>query len=366
MNPAAYRMIGKNLRLNFYIKSLGKKLNYSTIDAIDTFSYLGRHLNKGDTIIPRFPQNLHNDFTNNDGYIRTYKTDLSKLSGVELDNILLELEYQNKDKEVIQFIKECVENKITIGKDVIKKLFRVYSTRAKVELVELLQKYCSRITPVLYKKNGEFVHYVAKAQCMKGNSDKGLSILLDAYKKNVNLRGFYRIILKELIQDTVMNRSEASLVIFKRYVLEFSNKWQENYPLICLWHICWKSDWFSDQMLADELLETSKTLQSILADMSPTLCLSILKEYNEDAVTRLMQSLLKYKMMDQYANVIQILFNFKLRNKDVRGCTEILRNCEVLGVSIPSYQQSQFIKLMIGKECDKTIPTKVEDFKFKF
>lgn len=262
------RIVGKNLRLLFFIQNLDYKmpLNYSTIDAVDTFSYLSRDINK-DTRIP-LRQILHNEFTINfPTKNKKDNVDLTKLSGIELDNILLELQNQNKDKDVMQFIKECLDLKIIIGKDVIKKLLREFSFNGKIEEVIVLQNYCSRITPILYKKNGEFIHYVAKAQCLKGNSEKGLSILMNAYKRNANLRGFYRIILKELIHDSVMNRSEATLVIFKKYVLEFSNKHNDNYPLVCLWHICWKSDWFSDQMLADELLETSKSLQNILADM---------------------------------------------------------------------------------------------------
>ncbi|CAK1551448.1 unnamed protein product [Leptosia nina] len=71
--------------------------------------------------------------------------------------------------------------------------------------------------------------------------------------------------------------------------------------------------------------------------------------------------------MDEYKNVLQILFNYRLKNKDLRGCTEILRNCKVLGISLPSHLQSHFITLFIGaKKDDKPLASKPENFKLKF
>lgn len=39
--------------------------------------------------------------------------------------------------------------------------------------------------------------------------------------------------------------------------------------------------------------------------------ITVLKDYNEDAVMRLLQSLLKYEMMDEYSKVLQVLFAYK-------------------------------------------------------
>ncbi|XP_038211582.1 uncharacterized protein LOC119832057 [Zerene cesonia] len=363
----------RHYRLLCFAQNLIQKntLNYSTAyGSIDVFSYqiISDGYSKNDLKSLRPTSNLINDVTKRHFTVAENKNsvDLSKLSAQELDNMLLELHKLNKDKELLQCISECLNKKVMIGKDVIKKLFRDYSFNGKVNSVEHLRTYSSKVTPALYEKNGEFLHYSAKVYCMKGNSQKGLSILNDAYKKHKNLRAFYRIILKELIHDSVMNRSEASMVTFKKYVLELSNTWNDSYPLVCFWHACWKSDWFSDQMLANELLEVSESLQNIIKEMASTLCLTVLKEYNEDAVTRLLQTLLKYKMMNEYTQVLHIFFNFKLKNKDIRGCMEILRNCEALGVTLPTYLQRQFIKILIGrKDTDKPIPTKT-DFKLKF
>lgn len=192
--------------------------------------------------------------------------DIKNMTTEELDEVVLQYMSKNKDTKIIDLLKGLIEHHKHISDITVKKLYRHYSIAGKSDIVVLLQKYSLKVYPQMHKHNGKFMHYLAKAQCMRGNSEKGLSILTDSYKSNEQLRGFYRLIFRELIQDSVLNRSEASLVIFKKYVLEFSNKFGDHYPLVCFWHLCWSSSWFSDQNLSTELLESSVKLQEIIRD----------------------------------------------------------------------------------------------------
>lgn len=214
----------------------------------------------------KFPRNDFTDFSIQHCTDTSTKNNVSKMSNVDLDNAFSDLLTKNKDKQIEELVIECQNVRKYLTYATLKKLFKHYSLNGKPIMVAVLQNYCAKVDPNSYKRNGEFLHYLAKAQCIKGNSDKGLSILKDCYMKYDSLRSFYRIIFRELIQDSVLNRSEASLVIFKKYVLEFSDEWSDHYPLVCFWHICWASSWFSDQMLANELLESSEILQEIIRD----------------------------------------------------------------------------------------------------
>ncbi|KAJ2948497.1 hypothetical protein O0L34_g7747 [Tuta absoluta] len=337
----------------------------TTVDALDAFTIelLQRHQTKA------------RNFAINSLSIRYFMEtdtpkDVSTMTIEEIDSLAQQYMTKNKDKKLMQLISECTVANRNLSDITLKKLFRNYSILGRPDIVEALQKYCLKVDPCVYRRNGDFMHYLAKSQCMKGNSEKGLSILKECYEKNDGLRNFYRLIFRELIQDSVLNRSEASLVIFRKYVLEFSLKYRDHYPLVCFWHLCWSSSWFSDQMLSNELMESSTSLQEIVKDKATAFSISILKqEFNEDAVVRLLQTLLKYKMIEEYAKVLQVLFSYKLRNKDVRGCTEIIRNCEVLGINLSSDQQGRYIRMLIdGKTTEKqTTPSKTpKNFKLKW
>lgn len=236
----------------------------TSVDALDLFTseLLHRHRKRG-----KISHFASKDFNLNIRFFTEIENnDVSQMTTEQLDTVIQELISKNKDKQIQQMIQDCLHYRIFLPITTLKKLFRNYSIKGKPESVISLQNYCAKVDPILNKRNGEFLHYLAKAQCMKGNSDKGLTILQDAYTKYTSLRSLYRVIFKELIQDSVLNRSEATLVIFKKYVLQFSEKFEDPYPLVCFWHICWSSSWFSDQVLSEELLESSEGLQEIVKD----------------------------------------------------------------------------------------------------
>ncbi|CAH0682199.1 unnamed protein product [Chilo suppressalis] len=340
----------------------------TTID-IDSFTY---------DFLERYKSKQRNSITDINSFsIRRFMDhgsnvmDIKNMTEQVLHEFVMKLLTRNKDSQIGRLIIYCRDNRKLLGDNCVKRLLRHYSLAGKPEMIINLQHYCLKVDPNTYRRSGKFMHFLAKAQCFKGNSEKGLSILTESYENNVSMRSFYRIIFRELIQDAVLNKSEASMVIFKKYALNFSEVWNDHYPLICFWHLCWSSSWFSDQVLADELLETSEALRDIVRDKATAFSITALKEdYNEDAVTRLLQALLKYKFMTEYVKVLQVLFNFKLRIRDIRGCTEIMRNCEVLGLALPSDQQGRYIKMLIhgesGKQTAKPTDETTKNFKLKF
>ncbi|OWR46605.1 hypothetical protein KGM_202938 [Danaus plexippus plexippus] len=363
---------GTTLLRFLYVQKIARKYRSiawytTTVDLVDHFT-----TDSPQKSILKEKNYFPNDFSLRH-FMKLYNTkniEIANMTTDEIDNYLQDLLTKNNNQQIQSVLKECTDKRKFISEFTLKKIYRHFSILGKVNTVELLQQYCQKLDPRLYKQNGEFLHYVAKAECMRGNSEKGLSVLKLAYIKYEGLRNFYRIIFRELINDSINNRSEASLVVFKKYVLDFSKTWDENYPLICFWHSLWCSSWFSDQMLSNELLETCPILQDIVRDKATIFSINFLKEYNEDAVVRLLQSLLKYDMMIEYSKVLQILFGYKLKQRDLRGCTEIIKNCEVLNISLPSNQQGKYIQMLIRNkytEKPKDAPKIAgKNFKMKF
>lgn len=63
-------------------------------------------------------------------------------------------------------------------------------------------------------------------------------------------------------------------------------------------------------------------------------------------------------------------FLFTVKQRDLRGCTEIIKNCEVLNISLPSNQQGKYIQMLIRNkytEKPKDAPKIAgKNFKMKF
>lgn len=119
---------------------------------------------------------------------------VNSMTDEELEETIQQLLLKNKDKQVEQIINECIAIRKLISDKLIKILFKHYSNLGRIDIVLLLQQYCLNLSPTMYKRNGEFSHFYAKAQCLRGNSDKGLSLLKDCYKKYVHFRSYYRYI----------------------------------------------------------------------------------------------------------------------------------------------------------------------------
>lgn len=234
----------------------------TTVDVLDPYTSNNIKQHKDGKPSRNLPQFSILNFSDTDQKIKN----VTSLPEDEFEKTMQELLLKSKDKQVKEIVLQCLSSHRLISDKLLKTLLKHYGNAGRPDMIVMIQKYFSRLLPNSYRRNGEFNHFLAKAQCLKGNSEKGLSILRESYKKNQNLRSLYRVILRELIHDSVMNRSEASLVVFKKYVLEFSELWKEHYPLVCFWHICWLSTWYSDQMLSEELWESSENLQDIVKD----------------------------------------------------------------------------------------------------
>ncbi|XP_068620431.1 uncharacterized protein [Battus philenor] len=373
-NTLNYLIKPNNIKINLFRCLPNVRHNFTTTaDTVEIYTDELLKQQKNENKKPTM-NNLHVENVHHMTYlVKKDDNNVKAYTGIDKEDpatTIINLLSSNKDKQIIDIMKVCSNHQKFIGESLLNTLFRRYSMTGKPDVVIVLQRYCSTFDLKLYQMNGEFTHYLASAYYFKGNLRKGLSMLSDCYEKYEGLRGVYRIMFKEIIQDTVSNKSEASLVIIKKFVLEFSSKWADNYPLVCFWHQCWSSTWFSDHLLADELLETSINLQNIIQDKAALFSINILREYNDDAVMRLLQALLKYRMMTAYAKVLQALFNYKLRNRDLRGCMEISRNCEALGIALPIDQQGRYLKMLLNKDTlinksDIVKPTS-KNFKLKF
>ncbi|XP_022817505.1 uncharacterized protein LOC111350257 [Spodoptera litura] len=82
------------------------------------------------------------------------------------------------------------------------------------------------------------------------------------------------------------------------------------------------SDYYSTMTLdafVNEIFERHKKVKFQRSDLveanTQAMAFSImaLKDFKEDGVVRLLQTLLKYEMMKEYVDVLQVLFNFKLK-----------------------------------------------------
>lgn len=287
------------------------------IDAIDIFTteLLKKKSYKWQTI--QIKKKLHenkklvptsnvNKTIDTDTCMNNYEYDKEKLS--ELIDESIEL---HNFKKAMFLTKQCIENKICPSAEVVQKILSYCAQSGDKETIIMLQKFVQELEPEIYTMNAKFLHYLAEAAWVRGNICESVKLFDEVYTNYTYLRRKTRLMIKYLITNVMTERSEASLVILIRFAEKLANEFADYFPLSCVWQACFLSEWYSDQCKAAEILDKHEGLYSHIENKIPYVVNSALKNHQPEAVHRLFEILLKYKMKTHYTFVLHALFNYK-------------------------------------------------------
>uniref|UniRef100_A0A336JWG4 CSON013706 protein n=1 Tax=Culicoides sonorensis TaxID=179676 RepID=A0A336JWG4_CULSO len=120
---------------------------------------------------------------------------------------------------------------------------------------------------------------------------RSLYFVSDAKQKKMIL-----FLLREITHETIGFKSEASLVILSSLAEYFVCIFDDYRLLVHIWTAAFKSSWFSDHYLAEELYDKHPELRYRLSrqDFASSMCQSLLSKYDLDGCERLIQLYLKY------------------------------------------------------------------------
>ncbi|XP_031328322.1 uncharacterized protein LOC116159482 [Photinus pyralis] len=236
-----------------------------------------------------------------------------------------------------------------------------------LKLIEL-SKLLNEDTLVQYSY---FKHYLAEATWAKGNVSEAILLFEEVYAKNLYLRRRIRSMLNSLVSDSIRGRSEAVLLLILSFAKRLGEIYKDFYPLACIWRCCILSEWFTDQSIALELLEHNEDLRKIVTKHVPIIVYVALREHQLDLVYRILEVLLRCESKAHYATIIEMLFDYRVKQRDLQGCTKIVQWCEVHGITLAMFQQEQYINLLCSsptsnQPSEKPARPRPHSYNFKF
>ncbi|XP_065213684.1 uncharacterized protein LOC135840875 [Planococcus citri] len=264
--------------------------------------------------------------------------------------------------EISKIISFCIDKRMTLPGSLLCTIACKYSNHGLLDDLTLLQTLC-KLDEEEYRNNAEFLHYFAYCYWICGNSTKCVKFLRECCDKYPTLNDVTKRILKMIISQAVSSRSQAQLVIITDFVKEFTDRFSDYYLLTVLWKELFLSEWFADQQLADELLDSNEELQKCITLIVPTLVSHLLGANKVDDVYRFTQVLLKYSLIDQYSMTLQILFDHHCTLNDKSRCAEIVKSSVALKAPLREEQYKQFISWTVfgspSKYIDKAVMEKL-------
>lgn len=240
-------------------------------------------------------------------YLDVNKLDMLLRDAMEADNI----SYIN------EIVNECIKCKSVPTVAVLLQTLSHCSQNGDKNIITSLTKLCSEVQPKVLKDFGDFKHYMAKAVWVKGDINSAIIIFEDVYRNYSDIRRIIRSMLKQLLLDAVVNRSEATLLNMISFAERLIKDFQDFYPLACIWQACFLSEWFTDQTLALELLEEKDGLLNVVSSQIPFIVSLSLKKHQTEVVYRLLELLLRLKQMSECTRVLEALFDYRGKIKQI-------------------------------------------------
>ncbi|XP_044265354.1 uncharacterized protein LOC123011785 [Tribolium madens] len=257
----------------------------------------------------------------------------------------------NNDAEaVINLIKLCIQHKKSPTINIVVNVLSICGENGDKETISQIEELCKVHYPTALEENSNFRHYLAKAIWVKGDISKALEIFENVYRENPFLRRKIRLMLKYLITDLITNGSEAALANTIAFSERILRDFEDLSPLTYVWQACFLSEWFSDQSIALELLEKHNDLCKSVINRIPYVVFVSLKCHRTEVVYRLLEILLKFKMKQQYSNVLESLLEYQFRYGDWSQCSEIIRWAVDNGVTLPKKHHIKLINSMLNKK----------------
>lgn len=137
-------------------------------------------------------------------------------------------------------------------------------------------------------------------------------------------------------------------------------------------HACIYSFWYSDQKVADEIIEREE-VRNIMALRSKNLCFKYFKSDNTEHVNKIIQIFLKHNMMQNASEIIKMYLSYECWQKNKSAAAEIVRLCIELDIPLSNYQNNAFLNLILGRpstakkqQDDTTKKPEITKYKFKF
>lgn len=279
------------------------------IDTLDTFTsqLIEKQIKKWD--LRR--QQSEGTFSNTTASNCIKNINIEELAKYQLDDLFQTAIDEENAKTLLVLTKFCVKNNKLPPFSIVNNAVSICSKFGEKDVIYDLETLCYSHYPDFLKENSNFQHFLAEAVWVRGDTTKAIDLFENIYRSNPYLRRKIRAMLKYLITDLVKNRSEAALWNIINFSERILSDFKDIVPLTCVWEACFLSEWFTDQCIALELVERNNGLCTAVINRIPYVVFISLKCHRTEAVYRLLEILLKYKMEVPCRNVLSSLLRYQ-------------------------------------------------------
>ncbi|XP_058459896.1 uncharacterized protein LOC131435740 [Malaya genurostris] len=326
--------------------------------------------------IPRKSQfrltQIYDDLTSNPIVIN-----IDQLEQYHIDNLVETAIKERNKKDVNLLFDQMNQYRKIPSKEVLCMLLEYLANDTDRVRLQLLMALCREVIPDFVTNSSNLLHYNGLLLWKNGSSLQSLNCFKESLRVcDSDTKLIINRMLIDVVDETIGKKSEAVLLAVIE-VGEFCLQDLNDEFLLCYsWEKSFRSQWFSDQEVAKKLFDKHKKLRDAVAKRLPKICFICLQEFKTEQVYQLMELFLKHEMMPQCRQVLIRLFEYQYYRRDLRACSEIIRNSIELDIPLPDVCNRKLLNLLLGPAYHKS-PTqtsvpkqkdklKVKNYELKF
>lgn len=193
------------------------------------------------------------------------------------------------------------------------------------------------------------------------------------YNCDIKQKQIILFLLREITQETVGFKSEASLVILASLAEYFACMFDDYRLLTNIWTTAFKSAWFSDHCLAEDLYKKHPNLRHILsqADTVSSYFQTLLLKDDIETCQRLIQLYLEFGEKESSRLCLCLLFDHHFLESNLKACSEIMKFCVDSNIILTEDHEGRLLDLLLGTKTRKVYKAPKQHkstpkFRFKF
>lgn len=165
-----------------------------------------------------------------------------------------------------------------------------------------------------YATDIEFAPFLAQCLWMTNRYDSALSVLRQTSAgNNETVQSIVRQNFQRIIKDAITNRGESAMEKIEAFATEILKTRSDPSLLLDVFNHCFVSTWFNDRTMATNLFRQWQPLRTTFRKNIGPYAYEWLQQHDVDAVQRLIELCLEFKMMEECRVCLVMMFDYQCK-----------------------------------------------------
>lgn len=242
--------------------------------------------------------------------------DIRDLSAAEM-NCYVSVTIDADDRRTFNSIVEQIHRfKILPRNDLVVRSLRYLCDDTNDSIMHIIRliDVCRDKNLPFYATDMQFAPFLAQYLWTAHRFDAALGVLRQTYvADSVATKTIVRQNFQRIVRDAIENRGEMALEKIEAFATEVFRTQNDPILMLDVFNSCFLSTWFGDRTIASKLFRRWEPLRTLFRKDIEQYAYDRLQQHDVDAVQRLIELCLEFKLMNECRICLTLLFDYQCK-----------------------------------------------------